>query len=85
MGVYLIYPWSEARRLQRFVFFKYYNALLKFILELNAARNMDDTEKCFKQKLHGIKFAMKNSVDAYHYLPLEWSKGPPKICIFEIL
>ncbi len=45
----------------------------KFILELNAAKNIDHIEKCSKQKLHSIKFATKNSVDEYLYLPLDWS------------
>ncbi len=57
----------------------------KFTLELNTAKNIDYIEKCFKQKLHGIKFLTKNSVNTYLYLPLEWSNGASKICIFEIL
>ncbi len=47
----------------------------KFILELNAAKNIDYIEKYFKQKLHSIKFTTKNSVDTYLYLFLEWSRG----------
>ncbi len=35
----------------------------KFTLELKAAKNIDYIEKCFKQKLHRIKFATKNSVN----------------------
>ncbi len=40
----------------------------KFTLELNAAKNTDYMEKCFKQKLYRIKFATENSVDAYQIL-----------------
>ncbi len=42
-------------------------------------------EKCFKQKLQGIKFLTKNSVDTYLYQPQEWSWGALQICIFEII
>ncbi len=35
---------------------------------LNAAKNIDYVEKCFKQKLQRIKFSTKNSVEAYFYL-----------------
>ncbi len=35
-------------------------------------------EKYFKQKLHRIKFATKNSVDAYLYLPLDRRQGLQK-------
>ncbi len=44
-----------------------------FILESNAAKNIDCMEIYFKQKLHRIKLATKNSVDAYLYLPIDWS------------
>ncbi len=44
----------------------------KFTLELNAVKNIDYIEKCFKLKVYGIKFSTKNSVDVYLYLPLEW-------------
>ncbi len=37
---------------------------MKKFLELNAAKRIDYIEKCFKQKLHRIKFATENSVDA---------------------
>ncbi len=40
----------------------YYNVLKresKFILVLNAAKNTDYMEKCFKQKLHRIEFLTK--------------------------
>ncbi len=33
----------------------------KFTLELNAAKNIDYIEKCFKQKLHRIKFLKKKN------------------------
>ncbi len=32
---------------------------------MNTTKNIDYTEKCFKQKLSIIKFPAKNSVDAY--------------------
>ncbi len=38
-----------------------------------AAKNTHDNAKCFKQKLFGIKFSAKNSVEVYLYLPQEWS------------
>ncbi len=47
-----------------------------FILESNAAKNIDYTEIYFEQKLHRIKFATKKSVNAYLY-GLE--VGTPKI------
>ncbi len=37
----------------------------KFTSELNATKNMDYIEKCFKQKLHIIKFATKNFLNTY--------------------
>ncbi len=45
----------------------------KFSLEQNTAKNIDYIEKCVMQKLHRIKFAAKNSMDAYVNLPLEWN------------
>ncbi len=51
----------------------------------NVAKNTDYIKKWFKQKLFRIKFTTKNSVDAYLYLPQEWSWGGTKIAIFEIL
>ncbi len=45
----------------------------RLILRLNAAKNIDYIEKWFKQKLRKIKFPTKNSVEAYAYLPMEWS------------
>ncbi len=56
-----------------------------FTLELNMAKNIDYIEKCSKQKLHTIKFPTKKLMDAYFYVPLEWSYRAPKICVFEIL
>ncbi len=44
-----------------------------FTLGLNTAKNTPCIKKCFKQKLSSIKFATKNSVGAYVYLPQEWS------------
>ncbi len=35
-------------------------------------KNTDYIKKCFKQKLHQIKFPTKNLVDTYVYLPWEW-------------
>ncbi len=37
----------------------------KFYLGLNAAKNIDYIEKCFKKMLHRIKFATKNFLDKY--------------------
>ncbi len=45
----------------------------KFILGLNVAKNISYIEKCYKQKLHRIKYPTKNSVDVCLYLPLAWS------------
>ncbi len=42
-------------------------------LGLNAAKNTDYNEKCFKQKLFRIKFPIKKSHGAYFYLTLPWS------------
>ncbi len=44
-----------------------------FTLRLNAAKNTDYIEKCFKQKLFRIKFPTKKSVDTYVYPLTEWS------------
>ncbi len=52
---------------------KYYNTLRQFTLGLNAAKNIDYIEKWFKRKLCKIKFLTKYSVEAYLYLPPEWS------------
>ncbi len=57
----------------------------KFILGLNTAKNNDYIEKCFKQKLYGIKFSTGKSVGANVYLRQEWNWGTAKICVFEIL
>ncbi len=43
-----------------------------FILKSNTAKNIDYIDKCFKQKLHKIKFDTKNSTDTYLYLFLGW-------------
>ncbi len=51
----------------------------KFISDLNTAKNIDYIEKCLKQKLYRIKFATKNSVDAYLYLLLKLSYEALKI------
>ncbi len=45
----------------------------RFSLGLNAVKSSDYIEKFFNQKLAKIKFLTKNSVDAYFYLPQEWS------------
>ncbi len=45
----------------------------KFSLRLNAAKNTDYIEKGFKRNLQEIKFATKNVVDAYFYLPQDWT------------
>ncbi len=44
-----------------------------FILESNAAKNIDYMEIYFKQKWHRIKFATKNSMIADLYLPMDWN------------
>ncbi len=51
----------------------------KVYLKWSDAKNINYIEKCFKQKLHRIKFATKNSADAYLNLLMEWSQGAPKI------
>ncbi len=43
----------------------------RFTLGLNTAKNNDYIVKCFEQKLFGIKFPKKQSVDSYLYLPQE--------------
>ncbi len=48
-------------------------------LGLNAAKIIDYIEKCFKRKLHIIRFPAKNSLEADLYLPQEWSYGTPNI------
>ncbi len=40
-------------------------------------------KKCLKQKLFGIKFYTKNLVDAYFYLPQEWTYRCQTLAIFE--
>ncbi len=45
----------------------------RFFLGLKASKIIDCIEKCYKQKLHKIKFPTKNSESAYLYLPQEWS------------
>ncbi len=37
-------------------------------------------KKCFKQKLLRIKFPIKSSMEAYLYLPQEWSRGFQRWC-----
>ncbi len=54
----------------------------RFNLGLKTVKNADYIEKYFKEKLFGIKFPTKNSVDAYIYVTREWSWGAPKICHF---
>ncbi len=44
-----------------------------FFLGLNTVKNTVYIEKCFKQKLHEIKFPQKNTVNAYLYLLKKWS------------
>ncbi len=64
-----------ARGLQTLPFFKY-NVLkweTRFTLGLNAAKSTDYNKTYFKQKLFGIKFPTKNSLDAYPCLLQEWS------------
>ncbi len=54
----------------------------RFILVLNAAKNNNYIEKCFKQKLHRIKFSTKKFGDSYFYISQESSQRAPKICRF---
>ncbi len=42
-------------------------------LRAKRCKKIDYIEKCFKQKFHRIKFAIKNLANAYLYLPLECS------------
>ncbi len=46
-----------------------------FTLGLKGVEHNYYIKKCFKRKLHRIKFSTKKSVDAYLYLPPEWSEG----------
>ncbi len=41
------------------------------VLGLNVAKNTNHIKKWFKQKLFGIKFPPKNSLDVYLYLVQE--------------
>ncbi len=43
------------------------------MIGLNAAKNISYTEKCLKQKLQRNKILKKISLDAYLYVPQEWS------------
>ncbi len=45
----------------------------KLTLGLNAAKNIDYIEKCFKQKLRRIKFPIRDSEDVCFYLSQEWN------------
>ncbi len=70
--LYLPQEWSK----RALPFLKYYNAWEwkgRFTLGLNIAKNIDFNEKCFKQKLHVIKFSTKNKADKYLYLSQQWS------------
>ncbi len=49
---------------------------------MDAAKDTHYIEKCFKRKLSKITFPTRNFVDAYSYLPQEWSYGGPNICHF---
>ncbi len=63
----------------------YWNEKVRFTLGLNAAKNIDYFEWCFKRKLHRIKFYTKNSLEAYLYLLQEWSWGAQRSAVFKIL
>ncbi len=56
-----------------------------FTSALNAAKNIDYIEKCFKQKLFIIKFPIKNSLDDIPINPRNEARGPQRFAIFEIL
>ncbi len=47
----------------------------RFALRMNATKITDYFKECFKQKLLRIKFPTNNLLDAYLYLPQEWSSG----------
>ncbi len=49
---------------------------------LNTAKSTNYIGKWFKQNLSEIKFSRENSLDAYLYLPQEWSYGALNICYF---
>ncbi len=69
-------PEMELEGSKDLPFLRYYDGHKwesRFTLALNAAKNIDYTEKCFKQKLSTIKFAANNSVYTYLYLSQEWS------------
>ncbi len=54
---------------------KYCNTLeweSRLTLRLNAAKNIDYTEKWFKRKLREIELSIENLVEAYLYLSQEW-------------
>ncbi len=62
------YSRSGARGSKGLQFLKYYNAwewesTSRFIFGLNAAKNIDYIEKCFKQKFHRIEFRTKNNFE----------------------
>ncbi len=81
-----IFPRTGVRGLQRLPFLKIFNVLeweRRFSLEPNAAKNTCHIKKCLQQKLFGIKFHTKNSVDACFYLPQEWTYGCKTLAIFE--
>ncbi len=69
---YLFIPGVELGIFKNLPFLKYYNELeweSRFTLGLYAAKNIDYIETYFKQKLRRIKFPIKNSEEAYLYLP----------------
>ncbi len=81
-----IFPRTGVRGLQRLPFLKNVNVLeweRRFSLGPNATKNTCHIKKCLKQKLFRIKFHTKNSVNAYFYLPQEWTYGYQTLAIFE--
>ncbi len=71
-----ISPRCGAGRLQRLPLLKYYDVLeweSRFALQLNTKKSTDYIIKYFKQKLFKIKFPVKNSPDAFLYLPQKWN------------
>ncbi len=67
-----VYPWNGGRGLQRLPLLTYYNILKwesRLTFGLNAAKHSDYIKKCFEQKLFRIKVPIKDSLDAYLYLP----------------
>ncbi len=66
---------SGTKGLQKIDIFEIWQCitLRKFILGLNVAKISQYNKKFFKEKWFRIKFPTKKLMDAYVYLPHEWS------------